>query len=671
MAAGQVARRIEVGAIARQNRRAGRVEQGPAHFGDEGVALEEQTVDGGQIPAVEAVRFVIETGAVVCVGHRVVVQGAGVGAAVNQVVAASIAAGVSTAIVSRSELDVLRGGSVQCSIGPFAAGRIDPEVTSIPRGASGDVAHRGSVALVRVKTQVDVVDGQVGISLLVVDDIALAVGDGQGHFIAPGEGADIELGRHEGVGTGEWVDAGSVVDGRVGMVVPRRRVRASGDVDFAIVHAQAEGEDAIILVGVQHEGLGVTAVDAHLDAAPGRPVGIHIEVVAPFGHASIGGVVASVIVGTDERVDVSVQTGEVARDDAAEDVAVQTEGVEPRGHGRQGHQVVVAAVGNVEAVAAVDRGVRIVIEGVLIHAAVDRRRAAVAFPLEIGAGTLQLAEVVERDGEAGEIIVAAHRLVDIGTIAGWQTGAVVECGVRVEVRGFGVRASQNERFAVVLIDPDRRDVGVHAGLEGDRLHGDAVQQDVHGGGVHGVAVVNGHRIAAIGDAPFGDPFTGVVDVAELGRPIESVGAHDRVGNPESGPEGVGTEGAVGKGQRARCAAVDVVLAAAVDRGRGVKVARCRIEAAVGVDRASAISASAAAATGPVVVGAVSEADAQCGIVSGLQGERSIHETKTGKVDGDVGAIPSVAKRIKHLQHIAGVLEAGGDDFTVVIAVVAS
>ena len=332
--------------------------------------------------------------------------------------------------------------------------------------------------------------------------------------------------------------------------------------------------------------------------------------------------------------------------------------------------MVVAAVGDVEAVAAVDRGVRVIIEGVLIHAAVDRGRAAVAFPLEVGAGTLQFAEVVERDGEAREIIVAAHRLVDVGTVTGGEAGAVVECGVRVVVRGFGIRASQNERFAVVLIDSDRRHVGVHAGLEGDGLHRDAVQQDVHSGGVHGVAVVDGHGVAAIGDAPLGDPFPGVVDVAELGRPGESVGADDGVGDPESGPERVGAEGAMGQGQRARGAAVDVVLTAAVDGGRGVEVARGRIETAVGVEPTAAISTSVSASTGPVIVGAVSEADAQCGIISGLQGERSHHEAEGRVADGDLGAIPTVAERVEHLQHVAGVLEAGGGDVAVVIAVVA-
>ena len=333
--------------------------------------------------------------------------------------------------------------------------------------------------------------------------------------------------------------------------------------------------------------------------------------------------------------------------------------------------MVVAAVGDVEAVAAVDRRVGVVVEGVLIHAAVDRGRAAVAIPLKVGAGTLQFAEVVERDGEAGEVIVTAHRFIDVGTVTGGETGAVVERGVRVVVRGFGVRASQNERFTVVLIHPDRRDVGVHAGLEGDGLDRDAVQEDVHGGGVHGVAVVDGHRVAPIGDAPFGDPFTGVVDVAELGRPGESAGADDGVRDPESGPEGVGTEGAVGQGQRARGAAVDVVFAAAVDGGRGVEVARGRIEAAVGVDRPTAISTSVSAPTGPVVVGAVSEADTQCRIIPGLQRERSIHQTEGRVADGDFGAIPTVAKGVKHLQHVAGVLEAGGGHVAVVIAVVVS
>ena len=442
------------------------------------------------------------------------------------------------------------------------------------------------------------------------------------------------------------------------MVVEGFRVGASRDVDLTVVHAESEWEHRSEFIRTQHEARWVSSVHGDFHGAAGDPAGgVDVEVVTAVGHAAVRRVVAADVIDTDEGVDVALHTGEVTGKSTSEDVAI--EGVET-GDGRgDHHEVILPAFRDVLTVAVVERRVRVVVEGLRVHAPVDRDVRAVAFPLEVGAGTFQLTEVVEGHGDPGVVIISANRLENIRTIARLEAGAVVDGGVRIVVRGFRVGAPQDEGGAIVHVDAEGRVELILSRGEGIGVDHLAIEQHIHRDRLGGKGVVDGHVVAAVRDAAFGDPLAGIVDAGEGGTPGEAARAHHRVLKEPAKEHGVDAP-ALDEGQRVASRAVHIVFAAAVNRGRGVVVRSRGVHASVGVDHTATIAAAVSAAvSGPVVVRAIPESDGQGLVVSAFQSVGPQFEPQHRQADGHFRTIPSVPEGVQHLQHVAAVLETGG------------
>ena len=130
---------------------------------------------------------------------------------------------------------------------------IQVKVSTVPRGVARQVGQGGGVTCGGVHAHVEVQNFHIIEPLLVKQHVALFVFNGQSHGPALREGADIQLSGDFSFLTHQGINAGSVVFGRVRIVVQGCFVCAAGYIRFAILHI-----DAQTIRGL--EGIGVPLV---------------------------------------------------------------------------------------------------------------------------------------------------------------------------------------------------------------------------------------------------------------------------------------------------------------------------------------------------------------------------------------------------------------------------
>ena len=237
------------------------------------------------------------------------------------------------------------------------------------------------------------------------------------------------------------VEAVPVVDVRVGVVVHGLAVHASvhRDEELAVFRVDPNGVSGLKLpLGEGVRGGLVAQGDVHAGQPRLPSVVVHEEVVAAVGQTSVGvgGFPLAVVVHQ-----IHVHTRRVGQGPVhgvvEPEVDQRVVAVDFNRHGG----LVVATCRNGDARSVVGRGVGVVVHRSLVGASVNRLVGAVAFPHDVRLGTRRFARVVEGHVLPGEVVVAAHRVVDVVALTLVRTRTVIHSGVGVVVEGIGVGAS--------------------------------------------------------------------------------------------------------------------------------------------------------------------------------------------------------------------------------------